>query len=41
MGFKSIIIPKNDVWDYLINALNSKDQNHGSKKIRDKYFLSF
>ena len=41
MGFKSIIIPKNDVWDYLINALNSKDQNHGSKKIREKYFLSF
>ena len=41
MGFKSIIIPKNDVWDYLIKALNSKDQNHGSKKIREKYFMSF
>ena len=40
MGFKSIIIPKNDVWDYLIKALNSKAQNHGSKKIREKYFQS-
>ena len=40
MGFKSIIIPKNDVWDYLINALNSKFQNYRSGKIREKYFMS-
>lgn len=40
MGFESSIIPKDDVWKYLNTALNSKYQNHGSRGIREKYFMS-
>ena len=38
MGFNSFIIPKEEVWSYLIAALNAPYENHGSGKIRDKYF---
>lgn len=41
MGFNSLIIPKEEVWKYLITALNSKAQNHGSRKIREKFFMNF
>ena len=41
MGFNSVIIPKDKVWKYLITALNSKYQNHGSRKIREKFFINF
>jgi hypothetical protein len=41
MGFNSLIIPKDEVWKYLITALNSKYQNHGSRKIREKFFMNF
>ena len=41
MGFNSLIIPKDKVWKYLITALNSKYQNHGSRKIREKFFMDF
>ena len=41
MGFNSVIIPKNKVWKYLITALNSKYQNHGNRKIREKFFINF
>ena len=40
MGFNSVIIPKDEVWEYLITALNSKYQNHGSRKIREKFFMN-
>ena len=33
MGFKSTLIPKEEVWNHLITALNSKEQNHGSRKL--------
>jgi hypothetical protein len=41
LGFKSIIIPKKEVWKYLDVAINSKYQNEGSRKIREKYFMNF
>ena len=41
MDFNSVIIPKDEVWKYLITALNSKYQNHGSRKIREKFFMNF
>ena len=41
LGFESTIIPKEEVWDYLTAALNSKDENFGSRKIREKYFINF
>lgn len=41
LGFKSIIIPKDEVWNYLIRALNSQDQNYGNRKVREKYFMNF
>lgn len=41
LGFKSIIIPRDEVWKYLDVAINSKYQNEGSRKIREKYFMNF
>ena len=41
MGFESYIIPKDEVWDFLITALNSKEQNYGSRRVREKYFINF
>lgn len=40
MGFESVIIPKDEVWSYLSVALNSPEQNRGSRKVREKYFMS-
>ena len=38
MGFKSNIIPKEEVWKYLTTALNSGAENEGSRHIRETYF---